>query len=380
MEAVTHASNKEKAGSARELELYFGPQHVGMVGNFGIILTVEGDTVVRARSNPGYLHRGFEKLMEYRTYIQNFPLVCRLNVMDPDPKEMLYAMAVEELAGLDVPRRAHYIRTIVLEMSRITSHLFWLWGFGNLLGFDTIGQWAMGDRDYFLDSFEMLCGGRVYHTYIWPGGVRRDLPEGFEEKLRFALDNLERMLPDYDDVFFNNRIFADRTRGIASFTRDQAVSMGLTGTNLRATGASIDVRKDEPYAAYAELDFQIPTMEEGDSYSRAIVIRLEMEHSIAIIRQALEKMPDGPAWKKTPNPFKWVVAPGETYVKIESARGEDGMYLVSDGTDKPRRAFVRGPSYPAAILMLERLLQGASLSDVGHIMLSLNIAAPEVDR
>jgi len=380
MEVVTHASNKARAASARELELYFGPQHVGMVGNFGIILTVEGDTVVRARSNPGYLHRGFEKLMEYRTYIQNFPLVCRLNVMDPDPKEMLYAMAVEDLAGLAVPPRGHYIRTVVLEMSRITSHLFWLWGFGNLLGFDTIGQWAMGDREYFLDSFEMLCGGRVYHTYIWPGGVRRDLPEGFEEKLRFALDNLERMLPDYDEVFFNNRIFADRTRGIAAFTRDQAVSMGLTGTNLRATGASIDVRKDEPYAAYADLDFEIPTMDDGDSYSRAVLIRLEMAQSIAIIRQALAKMPGGPAWAKTPNPFKWLVPPGETYVKIESARGEDGMYMVSDGTDKPRRAFVRGPSYPAAILMLEKLLEGASLSDVGHIMLSLNIAAPEVDR
>jgi len=380
MEVLTHASNRDRTGSERELELYFGPQHLGMVGNFGIILAVEGDTVVRARSNPGYLHRGFEKLMEYRTYIQNVPLVCRLNVMDPDPKEMLYAMAVEDLSGLEVPPRAHFIRSMVLEMSRIASHLFWLWGVGNLLGFDTIGQWAMGDRDYFLDCFEMLCGGRVYHTYIWPGGVRRDLPDGFEEKLHFALENLEKMLPDYDDVFFNNRIFADRTRGMARISREEAVSMGLTGTNLRATGASVDIRKDEPYAAYPDLDFNVPTMEDGDSYSRAIVIRMEIEESIAIIRQALEKMPDGPAWKRTPNPFKWMVPPGETYVKIESARGEDGMYLVSDGTDKPRRAFVRGPSYPAAILMLERLLEGASLSDVGHIMLSLNIAAPEVDR
>jgi NADH-quinone oxidoreductase subunit D len=364
----------------RELELYFGPQHVGMVGNFGIVLTVEGDTVVKARSNPGYLHRGFEKLMECRTYTQNFPLVCRLNVMDPDPKEMLYAMAAEDLAGLDVPPRAHYIRTIVLEMSRISSHLFWLWGFGNLLGFDTIGQWAMGDRDYFLDCFESLCGGRVYHTYIWPGGVRRDLPEGFDEKLRSALDNLERMLPDYDEVFFNNRIFAERTRGLAVVGRDEAVSMGLTGTNLRGAGARFDVRKDEPYAAYGELDFEVPTMEGGDSYSRAIVIRREMEQSVSIIRQALEKMPDPPAWSKAPNPFKWNIPPGETYVKVESARGEDGMYLVSDGSDKPRRAFVRGPSYPTAILMLEKLLRGASLSDVGHIMLSLNIAPPEVDR
>ncbi len=366
--------------SSRELEMYFGPQHVGMVGNFGIILTVEGDTVVRARANPGYLHRGFEKLMEYRTYIQNFPLVCRLNVMDPDPNEVLYAMAVEELGGLGVPQRAQYIRTIVLELSRISSHLFWIWAYGNLLGFDTIGQWAMGERDYVLDLFEMLTGGRVYHTYVWPGGVRRDLPSGFTEKGLQVLEHIETMLPEYDNLFFNNRIFADRTKGLAVLAREDAISMGITGTNLRATGAKIDTRKDEPYAAYADLDFDVPTMEDGDSYSRAIVIRLEIDQSISIIRQALDRIPTGPAWIKTPNPFKWNVPPGETYVKVESARGEAGLYMVSNGSDKPYRAHLRSPSYPAGILVLEKLLQGASLADVGHIMLSLNIAAPEIDR
>ncbi len=364
----------------RELELYFGPQHVGMVGNFGIILNVEGDTVVKARSNPGYLHRGFEKLMEYRSYIQNFPLVCRINVMDPDPNEMLYAMAVEDLAGLEVPPRGHYIRSIVLEMSRISSHLFWIWGFGNLLGFDTIGQWAMGDRDYFLDLFEELCGGRVYHIYIWPGGVRRDLPPGFADRLCAACDHLEEKISDYDDLFFNNRIFAERTQGVAPLTREQAISLGITGTNLRATGAGYDVRKDEPYAAYSEFKFDVPVMEDGDSYSRAIVIRLELEQSISIIRQAIAQLPDGPAWNKVPNPFKWNINPGETYVKIESSRGEEGVYMVSDGSNKPYRVYFRTPSYPTGMLVLERLLQGASVSDVGHIMMSLNIAAPEIDR
>ena len=364
----------------RELELYFGPQHLGMIGNFGIILNVEGDTVVRARSNPGYLHRGFEKLMEYRTYMQNFPLVCRLNVMDPDPNEALYAMAVEDLAGLDVPDRAQYIRTIVLELSRISSHLFWAWGFGNLLGFDTLGQWAMGDRDYVLDLFEMLTGGRVYHTYIWPGGVRRDLPNGFTEKTLDVLEHLEGMLPEYDNLFFNNRIFADRTQVVAVLSREDALSQGVTGTNLRATGVAADIRKDEPYAAYADLDFDILTMEGGDSYSRAILIRLEIEQSISLIRQALKRIPPGPAWTKTPNPFKWNVPSGETYVKIESARGEAGFYMVSNGSDKPYRVHLRSPSYTAGILVLEKLLEGASLADVGQIMLSLNIAAPEIDR
>jgi len=366
--------------ATRELELYFGPQHVGMVGNFGIILTVEGDTVVRARTNPGYLHRGFEKLMEYRTYMQNFPLVCRLNVMDPDPNEALYAMAVEDLAGLEVPERAQYIRTIVLELSRISSHLFWMWGFGNLLGFDTLGQWAMGERDYVLDLFEMLTGGRVYHTYIWPGGVRRDLPTRFAEKTLQVLEHIETMLPDYDNLFFNNRIFADRTKGVAVLGREDAVGLGVTGPNLRATGAEVDMRKDEPYAAYADCDFDVPTMADGDSYSRAIVVRMEVEQSISIIRQALQRMPTGPAWTKTPNPFKWNVPPGETYVKVESARGEAGFYMVSNGSDKPYRVHLRAPSYPTGILVLEKLLEGASLADVGHIMLSLNIAAPEIDR
>jgi len=364
----------------RELELYFGPQHLGMIGNFGIILNVEGDTVIRATSNPGYLHRGFEKLMEYRTYMQNFPLVCRLNVMDPDPNEALYAMAVEELAGLEVPDRAQYIRTIVLELSRISSHLFWAWGFGNLLGFDTFGQWAMGDRDYILDLFEMLTGGRVYHTYIWPGGVRRDLPDGFTEKTLHALKHLEDMLPEYDNLFFNNRIFADRTQGLAVLGKEEALRLGVTGTNLRATGVTNDTRKDEPYAAYADLDFDVTTMEDGDSYSRAIVIRLEIEQSISIVRQALKRIPPGPAWIKTPNPFKWNIPRGETYVKIESARGEAGFYMVSDGSNKPYRAHLRSPSYTAGILVLENLLKGASLADVGQIMLSLNIAAPEIDR
>jgi len=366
--------------ATRELEMYFGPQHVGMVGNFGIVLTVEGDTVVGARANPGYLHRGFEKLMECRTYIQNFPLVCRLNVMDPDPNEALYAMAVEDLAGLEVPERAQYIRTIVLELSRISSHLFWMWAYGNMLGADTLGQWTMGDRDYVLDLFEMLTGGRVYHTYIWPGGVRRGLPPGFAGKTLQVLDHLESMLPEYDSLFFNNRLFADRARGLAWLGREDAVALGVTGTNLRATGAGVDTRKDDPYAAYADLDFEVPTRQEGDSHARALVIRMEVEQSLSIVRQALERLPEGPAWTKTPNPFKWNVPAGETYVRIESARGEAGMYMVSDGSDKPYRVHLRGPSYPTGILVLERLLQGASLADVGHIMLSLNVAAPEIDR
>ena len=364
----------------RELELYFGPQHPGMVGNFSITLKVEGDRVVEATSNPGFLHRGFEKLMEYRSWTQNFPLVCRLNVMDPDPYEMVYAMGVEELAGIEVPPRARYIRTIVLELSRIASHLFWAWGYANMLGFDTLGQWSMGDRDYILDLFELLTGGRVYHIYIWPGGVRRDLPQGFEERTLQTLEELEGRLPDYDDVFFENRIFVSRARGTGKVDRDTALALGATGPVLRAAGLKYDTRKTEPYAAYQDLEFQVPTRQQGDSYCRAMVIREEIQESIAIVRQCFEQMPEGPAFHRPPNPFKWKIPPGETYVRIEGARGETGAYLVSDGGNKPYRIHFRSPSYPHGILLLEELLKGASIADVGHIMMSLNIAAPEIDR
>lgn len=380
MKTLDENVNVKKASPARELELYFGPQHLGMVGNFSITLKVEGDRILEACANPGYLHRGFEKLMEYRTWIQNFPLVCRLNVMDPDPYEMIYAMAVEELAKIAVPDRARYIRTICLELSRLTSHLFWMWGYANMLGFDTPGQWAMGDRDYILDLFEYLVGGRVYHIYIWPGGVRRDLPEDFEEKTLKTLETIESHFPDYDNLFFNNRIFVERTKGIGKISQEEAIELGATGQVSRAAGINLDIRKLEPYAVYEELDFEVPVREEGDSYSRAMIIREEMKQSIFIIRQCFKKISKGSVYEKIPNPFKWKIPKGEVYVRIEGARGETGLYLVSNGEDKPYRVHFRSPSYPHAILILEKLLKGVSVADVGHIMMSLNIAAPEVDR
>ncbi len=364
----------------RQLTLYFGPQHIGMVGNFSITLTVEGDTIQKAVANPGFLHRGFEKMLENCTYTQGFPYVCRINVMDPDPCEQVYAMAIEELAGLEVPPRAQYLRTMALEMSRLSSHLLWLWAYANELGFDTIGHWAMAQRDYFIDLFDMITGARVYHIYIWPGGVRRDIPTGFAEKMQQTLAGLEDSLRDYDAVFFDNRVFRRRVDGVGVLSQEEALRFGVTGGNLRATGLERDVRKEEPYAAYAEMDFEVPTMVGGDSYARAMVIRKEMEQSVFIVRQVLDKMPAGSAWRRPPNPFKWNIPAGETYVRMESARGELGVYAVSDGTDKIYRMAYRVPSYPHGILVLEKLLQGMNIADVGHMLLSLNVAAPEIDR
>lgn len=364
----------------RELELIFGPQHLGMIGNLSISLNVEGDTILSARVNPGYLHRGFEKLMEYRNWIQNFPLVCRINMIESEPVEMVYAMAVEDLAGIEVPERAQYIRTMIQEMSRLSCHFTAAWAYTSILGFDTPAQWAMGDRDYLLDLFEDLTGARVYHIYNMPGGVRRDLPEGFEDKLLAFLDAIHNRLPDYNSTFFENRLFYERASGIGKISPEDAIEMGGTGQVLRGCGIKHDIRKLEPYAAYSDMDFEVPTREAGDAYSRVLVIRDEMVQSVSILKQCIEKMPPGKVYEKTPNPFKWKVPKGETYVRVESARGEFGLYLVSNGGNRPYRAHFKTPSFVHGLVILERLLKGANIADVGNIMLSLYVIAPEIDR
>jgi len=364
----------------RELEMYFGPQHLGMVGNFSITLNVEGDRILKATANPGYLHRGFEKLMEYRTWIQNFPLVCRINVVEPDHIEMVYAMAVERLANIEVPERAHFVRSIYLELARVASHLFGLWGYANMLGFDTVAQWAMYHRDLVLDLFEELTGGRVYHIYIWPGGVRRDFPEGFKDRIVKTLHAIGGCVPDYDNTFFNNRLFWERAGGVGKVTREEALAMGGTGQVLRATGMKYDIRKVEPYSAYDKVPWEVPIREDGDAYSRIWVVRDEMIESVHMIFKLLDAIPEGEVYNRIPNPFKWTIPQGETYVRCESSRGELGLYLVSDGGDKPYRVNFRTPSYTHGLVILESALEKANVADVGNIMISLYVVAPEIDR
>ena len=364
----------------RELELYFGPQHLGMVGNFSITLQVEGDRILKATANPGYLHRGFEKLMELRSWIKNYPMVCRINVIEPDSMEMVYAMGVEKLAGHEVPERAHFVRSIFLELARVGSHLFGLWAYANMLGFDTVAQWAMYHRDLVLDLFEELTGGRVYHIYICPGGVRRDFPEGFKDKIVHTLHSIGGCVPDYNDTFFHNRVFCDRAQGIGTVTREEAIAMGGTGQVLRATGMKYDIRRVEPYAAYDKVPWEVPTRENGDAYSRIMVIRDEMIESVHMIFKLLDAMPEGDVYNRIPNPIKWTIQPGEAYVRCESSRGELGLYMVSNGEDKPYRVHFRTPSYPHGLTVLESALENASVADVGNIMISLYVVAPEIDR
>ncbi len=364
----------------RETTIYLGPQHPGITGNMMVKLKIAGDTVVKAETNVGYLHRGFEKLMEVRSWMQSFPIVCRICVPEPDPNEENLARAVEELEGREVPERAKYIRVMVLELARLASFLLWMGGQSGSAGLYTMPQWTVGDRDYILDLFEELTGGRVYHMYIWPGGVRRDLPKGFKDRVLKTLDYLEKRLVDYDRLLFNNAIFRRRAMGVGVIPGEKALEWGVTGPPLRGCGIKHDVRIDEPYEVYDKLNFEVPVYEGGDVWARAMVRRAEFEQSISIIRQVLEKMPEGDYYNKVPNPFNWKVPPGEVYVKTESVRGEFGYFVVSDGSLKPRRIHVRGPAYVHGVSLLEKILIGANISDVSFIMNSLGVCPPEIER
>ncbi|WP_177419293.1 NADH-quinone oxidoreductase subunit D [endosymbiont of Lamellibrachia barhami] len=367
---------------SNEYELNFGPNHPGIEGNYALKVKLHGDVVVAARADGGYLHRGFEKLMEGRLWIQNLALVPRICVPDPVPMEVCYSMAVEALCGMVVPERAQWLRVLQLELSRIAAHLFTFGGHAATTGMYTTMYWGVADRDQILDLFEEWTGGRVYHIYNIPGGVRRDMPTGFLDRVSRTMDYIESRLPDYDNLFFTNQVFVDRAKDTGPMNQQQALEWGVTGPNLRATGLAFDVRRDDPYLVYDQIDFDIPTEAPGDAWARTLVRRQELKQSIHIVRQVVEKLPSvsGPVRTRIPNPLAWNVPAGETYTRVESSKGELGYYVVSDGGEKPYRVHVRGPSSMHAVQVLEQLAVGARLEDVAQIMFSLDACPPEVDR
>ncbi len=367
--------------SGKYLKLWQGPNHPGITGNMSMELTVCGDEIVDCVTHVGYLHRGFEKLMERRTYIQCFPIVCRIAVPEPDYNEYGFVAAAEELAGIEIPERAKWLRNLILEMSRLASFLMWIGGQAGAFGMGTVGQWAVAHRDFMLDLFEELTGGRVYHMYIIPGGVRSPLPEGFEDRMEKVLQKVERLLHDIEIVMFNSAVFKMRAKDLAIITPDMVDRYGLVGPNARSTGLKRDTRKDQPYLFYDQLDFDVITDTKSDVYNRAYLRWREMHQSISLIRQILKQMPDsGEFHVKVPNVLHWKIPAGETYIKAESTRGEYGYYLVSDGSAYPRRVYVRGPSYPTAIPFMEDLMRGVSISDVAGINVSLHTYPPEIER
>jgi NADH-quinone oxidoreductase subunit D len=281
-----------------------------------------------------------------------------------------------------VPERAQWLRVLQLELSRLAAHLFTFGGHAATTGMYSPMFWGVADRDLLLDLFEELTGGRVYSIYNIPGGVRRDIPEGFLDRISATLDYLDSRLPDYDNLLFTNRVFVTRAKDTGPITQAQALEWGVTGPNLRATGLAFDVRRDDPYLVYDQLEFDIPTEQAGDAWARTLVRRGELQQSVRILRQVVERLPsvEGPIRAPIPNPLAWKVPAGEAYVRIESSKGELGWYVVSDGGEKPYRVHIRGPSSMHAVQVLEHLVTGARIEDVAQIMFSLDACPPEVDR
>ncbi|MDQ3808604.1 MAG: NADH-quinone oxidoreductase subunit D [Thermoproteota archaeon] len=360
------------------MTLSIGPQHPGS-GHMRIIVVVDGDIIVRADPDVGYVHRGEEKMSEFRTFVQNVPHIERPVIHDSSNILYSYCLAVEELLGLQVPERAMYLRAILAEIDRIQYTLYWLAILGIFMGHSTMFMWSTADRELFVDLADMASGNRITHSYIVPGGVRNDLPEGFVDKTFKFLDYFEsKRLPEYDKIFYDNPLFRQRSEGVGVLSKSDAISLGVTGSVLRASGIDYDVRKREPYEIYSDIQFEVPVLKTGDCFARSILPLYDIRQSLNIIRQCLTKMPQ-PGQVRTklqPNPRG---PAGEAYRRVESGRGALGHYIVSDGTPKPYRHKMSVPSV-RNLAAMPHLLKGARLADLPVIYWSLNIWPVEIER
>jgi len=367
----------------KEIKLFLGPQHPGMHGNSSVHMYVEGDIIKRSYLLPGMLHRGFEKSMERRTWMNNIALIPRICVPEPDTNEMVYAMNIEALAKIKVPERAHWIRMIILELARLAAHLMAFGGIGGPTGLYTAMYWAQADRDLILTLFEEITGHRVYHMYIVAGGVRKDLPKGIEKKILDFLDDLERRLPEYEDLVLNNPTVRARTVDNILLPAEVVWELGVTGIGMRsATGQEYDIRKVAPYARYDKVDFKVPTATYSDAQTRMTLKYQEMYQCINIIRQAIDMMPGGKVRAKVSDgsALRWRVPAGQVYSAVEASRGEYGYYTVSTGETMPYRVAVRGASFPQGLLGVEKYMPGHRIDDAPLWFDTMGICSPEIDR
>ena len=361
-----------------ELTLNMGPQHPSTHGVLRVVLRLDGERVVGCDVVIGYLHRGIEKLCEHRDWAQIVLITDRMDYVAAASNNLGYVETVEKLMSLEVPRRARYIRTILAELQRIASHCLWLGTHAMDMGAMTVFLYAFRERELVLDLFEEYCGARLTYNSMRIGGLPLDIPAGWDRRVRTFCDILETKVAEYEELLTHNRIWRDRTTGIGVIGADQAVAIGLSGPALRGSGVPRDVRKDEPYAAYSELDFSVPIGTAGDTYDRYLVRIEEFHQSIRIIRQALDGLPEGPVIGKVPRLLR--PAAGETYHAIESPKGEIGFFIVSDGkSNTPYRFRVRPPSF-CNLQALPRLVMGHLVSDVVALIGSIDIVLGEVDR
>jgi len=392
----------EKAFTGDTMLLNMGPQHPSTHGVLRLLLELDGESVVSCLPDIGYLHTGIEKNMEAKTYEKALVMTDRIDYLNNLGNNLAYALAIEKLVGLDVPPRAQTIRVIIAELQRIASHLVWLATHILDLGATSVMLYCFRDREHILDMFEMISGQRMMGSYIRPGGLWRDLRPEFIPALRKFLRYMPRKLDDYHRLLDNNPFFIDRTKGIGVIPSQIAINWSISGPLLRGSGVNFDIRKAQPYSGYDQFEFDVPVGQNGDVYDRYLIRMEEMRQSLRIIEQALERLPGGPVRsdnrKFVPPPraelgtsmeavihhFKlWTegfVAPeGEVYVRVESPRGELGVYLVGDGTSKPYRVHFRTPSF-WNLQSLEWMVPGYMLSDLVAIIGSVDFTLGDCDR
>ena len=361
----------------RIMTLNIGPQHPGS-GHMRLIVQVDGDFIVACDPDPGYVHRGEEKMAEHRNYITNIPHLERPVIHDSCNILYPYVLAVEEIIGIEVPERAQYLRVIASELNRCVYTQYWLAIYGIFLGHSTMFMWPMGDRELLIDLLEKMTGARVTHSHFLPGGIRNDVPANFEDVCLRQVNYFEKRIKEYADIFYNNPILIHRTEDTGILSREDAIRLGTTGSVLRASGVDFDVRIKEPYDVYEELDVHTNVLKEGDSLARSKIPWMDMMESCNIIRQALEKMPKSGSVRTK---FKANSKGGDvtSYKRVESGRGSLGCYIVSKNKPQPYRLKLSVGSF-RNLIALPYLLKGEKLGNMPAVYWSLNYWPVEADR
>jgi len=389
-------------GDDRNFTINFGPQHPAAHGVLRLVLELEGEVIERVDPHIGLLHRGTEKLIEHKTYLQALPYFDRLDYVAPMNQEHAFCLAIENLMGINVPRRAKFIRVMYSEIGRILSHMLNITTQAMDVGALTPPVWGFEEREKLMVFYERACGSRMHAMYFRPGGVHQDLPQELIEDISLWCKQFPEKLNDIETLLTGNRIFKQRNVDIGVVSRQDAHKWGFSGIMLRGSGIPWDLRRNQPYEIYSELDFKIPLGKNGDCYDRYLCRVQEMHESVKIIQQCIDMMPEGPVMSKnnkvTPprrsemkqsmealiHHFKlytegFRVPEGEVYSCVEAPKGEFGVYLVSDGSNKPYRCHIRAPGFPHLAAM-DYLNKGHMLADVSAILGSLDIVFGEIDR
>ncbi len=371
--------------SKRVISIFLGPQHPGAPGNVAFKLLVDGERVLDIELVPGFLHRGFEKMMEYRRWDMDLVMSARICVEDPDHVELAFTHALEQIYGIEPPEKAKYVRVVVAEFSRLASHLLWMMHFAGPIAARYATSWAIAAREEILKWFDYVTGHRIYHHYIFPGGIRWDIPSDFKERTLKVLKHIEPLIRDLEKGFFKHPIFVKRARDLGRLKPGDAIRLGATGPVLRGSGVKHDLRKLLKYDAYGEIDFEIAHGEYGDSYDRAMVRLKEMYISMEIIKQAISKMPiDGPyRWRLQP-----AIPAGEGIGRVESARGEFIAHIINKPPNKfsgpltPYRVKFRGPTMAHLTTVLKHIVRNEeiTIADLPVLIGSLDPCPPDIDR